>query len=34
MAQVAQTACGVSILGVIQKLSGRIPGQPALGESV
>lgn len=31
LAQVVQRACGVSILGVIQKLSGHAPAQTALG---
>ena len=31
LAQVAQIGCGVSIFRDIQKLSGRGPGQPALG---
>ena len=32
--QVAQRGCGVSILGEVQKLTGRSPGQMALGAPV
>ena len=31
LTQVAQKGCGVSLLGAIQKLPGRGPGQLALG---